>query len=147
LQRAKKRLGIVLCSEVDAYQDIATLLRQSGKKHLQEDCIFVVPAYGIKNEYHPGGFPPEMIYRVRSLLYRQFFYFPDGPKIGEGVARFDRIQVVVGKGRSAIEPIDTCLSDEALGLFISFFTYCITGEKDEDLAAIIQLVQEGIQTP
>ena len=106
VQRAKKRPGIILSAGLDSYPEITALLRAKGKKHLQEDSLFVIPCYGTESIDNPEGFPPEMVVRIRCLLYRQFFYLPPCLAIGESIARFDRIQVVVGKDRSAIEPLE-----------------------------------------
>ena len=50
-------------------------------------------------------------------LHRQFFYIPDTAVLGESIARFDRVRVIVGKDRSAIEPIGLRLSDDVFNLF------------------------------
>jgi hypothetical protein len=101
IQKAKRRPGIILSTEVDKFSEITKLLRQKGKKHLQEDSIFVIPCYSIEKETRGTGFPPEMAARIRCLLYRQFFYYPvKAPSITEGIARFDRIQVIIGRDPS-----------------------------------------------
>lgn len=144
-RRAKKRPGIILSSKVDIFPDIARLLRKKGKKHLQEECLFIIPGYGIQTEESLSGFPPEMLARIRCLIYRQFFYYPESNRFTQGVARFDRIQVVVGRDPSAISPTDTCLSDDVFGLFRAMFIYCISGREDENLKAVKDLCREAYQ--
>jgi hypothetical protein len=138
---AKKRPAIILCANVDQYPEVVKILQTIGKKHLQEDAIFLIPCYGIQTEFDPYGFPPEMVFRIRHLLYRQFFYFPDNSEFTEGIARFDRVQVVVGRDPSTIEPSQVCLTQELLGVFLSMFIYCTTGVADEDLLALLNLAR------
>ena len=142
LQRAKKRPGIIISNGLDIYPEITILLKTKGKKHLQEDSLFIIPCYGVETGNDLRGFPPQMVHRIRCLLYRQFFYLPASSPFEEGVARFDRIQVVVGRDRAAIEPTDKCLSEPALILFLSLFLYCISGIADSDLLTILSMTRE-----
>ncbi|MDO8785382.1 MAG: hypothetical protein Q7J12_04110 [Syntrophales bacterium] len=143
VHKAKRRPGVILCSKVDAYPDIAHLLRQQGRKHLQEDSIFVIPCYHTETDDDPGGFPPAMVMRIRHLLYRQFFYMPKHVKFKEAIARFDRIQMVSGRDRAAIEPSDVSLSEEVLNIFLSSFVYCIMGIADTELSAALSIIREA----
>lgn len=149
VQRAKKRPGIILPSFVNVYPEITALL--SGRKdHLQDDALFVIPCYGIETRDNAKGFPPEMVERVRCLIYNQFFFLPAHKALTkDSIARFDRIQVITDKKeKAAIEPTDLCLSDDVLNFFIAMLLYCMTGITDDDLAAIRQLTTEkylGIQ--
>jgi hypothetical protein len=145
VQRAKKRPGIILCSQVDIFPEIQLILKQRGKKHLQDDVVFVVPCYGLVSEFNRAGFIPEMVFRIRHLLYRQFFYFPGNKRFDEGVARFDRSQIVIGRDPAAIEPTDVCLADPLLSLFLSMFLSCISGVQDPDLAGIRELTVEAFK--
>lgn len=43
VQSCKKRPSIILATGVDCYPDIEKMLRPKGKKHQQQDCIFVIP--------------------------------------------------------------------------------------------------------
>lgn len=142
IQRAKKRPGIILSDSLDMYPEVTKLLRPKGKKHLQEDSLFVIPCYSIESPENTSGFPAEMVVRVRCLLYRQFFYIPATSVLGESIARFDRVQVVVGKDRSAIEPIGLRLSDNVFNLLLALFFFCISGVEDDDLATIRSLTKE-----
>jgi hypothetical protein len=85
-----------------------------------------------------------MVARIRCLIYRQFFYFPGCSSFREGVARFDRIQVVSGRDRSAIEPLEIALSQEVFSLFLGMFVYCITGIEDDDLEVTRGLVRDAL---
>jgi len=147
IQRAKKRPGVIISDSLDNFSEITSLLRTRGKKHLQEDSLFVIPCYGIETLDDPFGFPPEMVIRIRCLLYRQYFYLPASSPLGDSIARFDRIQVVVGKDRSAIEPVGLCLSEDVFNLFLSLFFYCISGVEDSDLSAIRSLTREAYPQP
>lgn len=144
IQKAKRRLGIILSTEVDQFSEITKLLRQKGKKHLQEDSIFIIPGYGIETEAGGTGFPSEMVARIRCLLYRQFFYYPtNAPYLTEGIARFDRIQVIIGRDPAAIRPIELALSKELFDIFLAMFLYCISGEESEDLGAVRSITREA----
>lgn len=142
-QRAKKRPGIILSAEVDTFPDIELLLRQKGKKHLQEDCMFVVPCYGIETREREFGFPPEMVKRIRCCIYRQFFYCPTYPLLyGEHIARFDRVQVVIGKDPASIEPLEFALAPEPFAIFLAMFLFCISGQEDDNLKAVRDLTKK-----
>lgn len=143
-QKAKKRLGVIVSSGVDVFPEIGRLLRHKGKSHCQEDSLFVIPAYSIESETSVSGFPAEMVARIRCLIYRQFFYFPGSSIFREGVARFDRIQVISGRDPSAIEPLDIALSQDVFTLFLAMFVYCVTGIEDNDLAATRALVRDAL---
>jgi len=149
VQRAKKRRGIILPSFVNVYPEITALL-SGGKEHLQEDALFIIPCYGIETKDSTTGFPPEMVERVRCLIYNQFFFLPAHKSLTkDSIARFDRIQVIPDKKeRAAIEPTDLCLSDDVFSIFLALFLYCLTGITDDDLTATRQLTSEkylGIQ--
>lgn len=142
-QRAKKRPGIILSAEIDTFSDVEKLLRRKGKKHLQEDCMFVVPCYGIETPDKGSGFPSEMVSRIRCCLYRQFFYCPAYPLLpGEHIARFDRVQVVIGKDPASIEPLEFALAPEPFDIFLAMFLFCISGEEDGDLEAVRQITKK-----
>jgi hypothetical protein len=145
VQRAKKRPGIILSAEADVFPEIERLLRGKAKKHCQEDYLFVIPAYSIETPTSLSGYPLQMVGRIRCLIYRQFFYFPDClPHFREGIARFDRIQTVIGRDISAIEPLPISLSQEVFSIFQAMFIYCISGIEDEDLKAIRELTREAM---
>ena len=143
VRRAKKRPGIILSTGMDMFPDIARLLRQTGKKHLQEDSHFVVPCYSIQEGQYGSGFPPVMLPRIQCLMYRQFFYLPSGIGLKEGIARFDRIQVVIGDHPAAITPMEIGLSLKMCGLFMAMFLYCISGAEDEELTALRVILREA----
>jgi len=143
VQKAKKRPAIIISSGLDIYPDITNLLRQKGKKHLQEDSLFLIPCYGVETHEDRRGFPTEMVSRIRCLLYRQFFYLPKHSTIiNESIARLDRIQVIVGKHRAAIEPTTLCLTKEIYSILLSQFIFCITGHEEEEFTALRSLVKE-----
>lgn len=143
VQRAKRRPGIIISSELDLYPDVEELLREKRKSHLQEDSLFIIPCYSIESVTSLSGFPPEMVTKIRCLFYRQFFFFPTFKKIDEGVARFDRIQVVVSRDRAAIQPMEIALADEVFNLFVGMFIYSTTGIEDGNIAAARAIVKEA----
>lgn len=144
IQRAKRRPGIILASEVDRFSEIDKLLKQKGKKHLQDEAIFVIPGYSIERGQGTSGFPVEMVARIRCLFYRQFFYYPlKTPYFSQGIARFDRIQVVVGRDHNAIKPIEVALSRDVFNLFLAMFLYCISGEEIKELRDIKDIVRDA----
>jgi hypothetical protein len=143
IQKAKKRPAIIISSGLDAYPEIAKLLKQRGKIHLQEDSLFLIPCYGVETQDDRRGFPSEMVTRIRCLLYRQFFYMPyHSPLTSESIARLDRIQVIVGRHRAAIEPTSLCLSDDVFYILLAQFMFCISGIEEEEFAIIRSLVKE-----
>jgi hypothetical protein len=148
IQKAKKRPAIIISSDLDAFPEITKLLRQYGKKHLQEDSLFLIPCYSVETQDDRHGFPSAMVARIRCLLYRQFFYIPyHTPLKSESIARLDRIQVIVGKHRAAIEPTDICLSDDVFQLFLAQFIFCVSGIEEKEFAAIRSLVKEAYISP
>lgn len=138
-QRAKRRPGIILTTKVDKFPEIDVVLRRMGKRHLQEEVSFVLPCYSIQSAEDRNGFPPEMVSRIRCLMYRQFFYFPGNHEIKEGVIRLDRVRVVVGKDPSAVKPVKTCLSESVFAILQALFVYCITGIENPDLETLRSL--------
>jgi hypothetical protein len=147
VQCAKKRPAIILSANTDVFPDIEKILRQRGKKHYQQNCLILAPCYHFETEFDPTGFPVEMKARIRCMVYRQFFYIPESPKVQEGVARFDRIQVIVDRSQvSSIDPCDFRLSDEVIGTFLGLFEYCITGVEDNNLKAIRDLARECLSS-
>lgn len=148
IQKAKKRPAIVISSGLDIFPEITKLLRQKGKKHLQEDSLFLIPCYGVETQDDGRGFPAEMVTRIRCLLYRQFFYIPyHSPLTSESIARLDRIQIIVGRHRASIEPTDLCLSDDVFQIFLAQFMFCISGIEEEEFSTIRSLVQETYIPP
>lgn len=144
IQKAKKRPAIIISSGLDVYPEIAKLLRERGKKHLQEDSLFLIPCYGVETEDNRHGFPPEMVARIRCLLYRQFFYIPyHTPLKNDSIARLDRMQVIVGRHRAAIEPTQLCLSDDVFQIFLAQFIFCISGIEEKEFSTIRSLVKEA----
>jgi len=142
-QRCKKRPAIILALGVECYPDIAKLLRQKGKKHQQQDCMFVIPCYSIQSEEYGTGYIQPMVARIQCLMYRQFFYIPPSRGFCELIARFDRIQVVIDRSPAAIEPSDVCLSEEVFNLFLSMFIFCVSGKTNDNLDAVKAIVRES----
>jgi hypothetical protein len=149
-QRAKRRRGIVLATNLDVDLDLVKLLRQRGKKHLHQPCFFVVPCYSTQTEDYGTGFPPEMTQRIQCLLYKQYFYCPEYLKLRrelrETIARFDRIQVIVGDSPHAISGIGVSLSEAAFAVFRAMVLFCLTGQEETDLGELRELLRETYQS-
>ncbi len=143
VQKAKRRPAIIISSRLDIYPEITYFLKQRGLKHLQEDSLFLIPCYSIETMDDRHGFPMEMAARIRCMLYRQFFPLPAFSVLtNNSIARLDRIQIVVGKHRAAIDPTELCLSDEVFPLFLSQFLFCISGVEEPEFIEIRALVKE-----
>jgi hypothetical protein len=145
VQRAKRRLSIVVTESHTIFDDIARILRSRGQRHLQEEFVTVVPLYGVESPTHAGGFPAVMLARIKALLYRQFFYCPRSPdaQVYEAVVRLDRLQPVFPKG-PAYEPLPIALSGEALGVLMGILRSLFGAEEDPDLAALKDLLRETL---
>jgi len=128
---------------MDLFPEVARMLRQKGKKHLQEDAHFVIPCYRIQGEAFGSGFPLEMLPRIQCLLYRQFFYLPPSKRFKAGISRFDRLQVIIGSDPAAISPADLALSLMIYDLFMAMFLFCISGKEDEELLALRDILREA----
>lgn len=146
-QRAKKRRGIVLTTNLEVDEDLIKLLKQKGKKHLHEPHFIVIPCYSTQVEAYGSGFPPEMTQRVQCLLYKQYYYCPENLKFNrdlkEAVARIDRIQVVVGNSPYAIKGIGASLSENAFAIFRAMVLFCLTGEEEAELGSLRSLFREA----
>jgi hypothetical protein len=126
IHKSKRRPGIIILAENIAFEDIANILRGKNKKHLQQECLLVVPLFSMETTLSPSGFPPEMVSRIKSLMYNQFFYCPKIP-IGvnriEGIARLDRVQVIIKSSfpgnKRVFEPINVAFTEEVTVIFIN----------------------------
>lgn len=141
VQCAKKRPAVIISSGLDIYPDISKILRQQGRKHLQEDSLFFVPIYSIQNQQNLSGFPHEMVLRIRYCLYRQFYFLPQGSGLGEGIVRFDRFQTVIGRNPASVNPTPICLDGEFLAFFIGMINYCLTGIENQHINEIRSLLR------
>jgi hypothetical protein len=151
VQIAKRRPAIVLPSSTTIFKKIDEILRSKGKSHLQQNCIIVIPIFDIERPQDPKGFPPEMVVRIKALLYNQFFYCPrtpSGMNPIEGVARLDRIQVVFPGHRASFDPLPIKLSEDALAVLMHLLRswLCIKGapEDEKDLHELKELLRETV---
>ncbi|WP_156939671.1 hypothetical protein [Desulfocurvus vexinensis] len=145
VQRAKKRPAIIVANGLDCFPEFTKILRQKGKKHLQEDSLFVAPIYTICREGYGEGFIMEMMPYIESLLFRQFFYLPKSASLKEGVVRLDRIQVVIDQGPAAIEPTNVCLSVPIFNVLRDMMIYCYTGVYSPELKELRDLLEDSIE--
>lgn len=145
VQRAKRRPVIVVANGLDCFPEFTQLLKQKGKKHLQEDSVFVAPIYKICRDEYGEGFIREMMPYIECLLFRQFFYIPGSRLHAEGVIRLDRLQVVIDRGPAALEPTDLCLSKPIFNALRDTIMYCLTGICSPELAELRELLASTIE--
>ena len=145
VSKAKKRPAIVLWGSPMIFEDIEKFLISIGRPHLQEYCLAVVPVYNIETIDHAGGFPAIMVSRIKALMYNQFFYCPPMNVIdfSEGIARLDRIQIILPTDRAVYEPLPVALSEDALAVLLSMLRSWF-GSVEEDLDAYRELLRETI---
>jgi len=124
VQKSKRRPGIIIASENIIFDDISHILKNK-KKHLQQKCVLVVPIFSRSTTISPSGFPPEMVARIKALMYKQYFYCPQPPKgfkTIEGISRLDRIQVIATSSfpsnKRVFEPVNMAFTDEVTAVFI-----------------------------
>jgi len=141
VQKAKKRLAIVVAAENTIFDDIRETV--AGREHLQEENILVLPLYGIESAGHEGGFPSLIVARIKALMYRQFFYCPYYAPIYESVVRLDRIQSVIPHYPGWM-PVNVALSAEALSVLTGMLREYFGASQDEDMKALREIVQETL---
>lgn len=88
-----------------------------------------------------------MTQRIQCLLYKQYFYCPECSKFNgdlrEGIARIDRIQVIVGSAPHAISGVGASLSEAAFAIFRAMVLFCLTGEEESELEDLRGLLREA----
>lgn len=151
VQIAKRRPAVVLPSSSTIFKKIDEILRSKGKTHLQQDCVLIVTIFDIERPQDPKGFPPEMVVRIKALLYNQFFYCPRTPSGMapiEGVARLDRIQVAFHGHRASFDPLPIKLSEDALAVLMHLLRswLCIRAAPEDEkyLHELKELVKETL---
>ncbi len=143
VQTCKKRPSVILSIGSEGFPDIAKILRQKGKKHQQQDYIFVIPCYSVQVEEFGAGIIQPIVARTKCFMYEQFFYMYPWNGHKPSIARFDRVNVVINKSPASIEPTDVCLSEEIFNLFLAMFLFCISGQTTSLLDDIKELVRSA----
>jgi hypothetical protein len=145
INKAKKRPAIIVNVSPTIFDDMTKLLKSLGRLHLQEECLFFVPIYNIETAEHIGGFPPLMVSRIKALMYSQFFYCPPLRKLGlsGGVARLDRLQIVIPTNRAVYDPLPVVLSDDALAVLLSMIRF-LFGSAETDLSAYKEILRDTL---
>jgi len=143
VHRCKKRPAVILGNNLDSYPSIAKILKKFDKTHQQEDSLFVIPCYRTMEKTYGSGIIQPIVEYTKCMMYRQFFYIPPIKDFKETIARFDRIQIVIGRSPASIEPSDVCLSEEIFNLFVSMFIFCISGRTDPMFDDIRELVRSA----
>jgi len=145
INKAKKRPAINVCGAPTIFDDITKVLRQLGRLHLQEECSIFVPIYNVETIEHTGGFPPVMVSRIKALMYSQFFYCPPLKKmaLSGGIARLDRLQIVISINRAVCDPMPISLSEEALAVLLAMIRF-LFGSTEPDLTSYKELLMETL---
>jgi hypothetical protein len=145
VQRSKRRPAIVVGLYGSRFDDVDKLLRQAGKKHLQEQNIVAAPIYGNQSEDHPDGFPPVMQSRIAALMYSQFFPCPQNndPFLMGGAARLDRLQTIVPQAPSW-EPTDVRLVPEAMSVLLGLLRLRFGSTSESEIEALRDLLKDCI---
>lgn len=145
VNKAKKRPAIIACTAPTIFDDVTKILKSLGRVHLQEESLFVVPIYGIETDERSRGFPAVMVSRIKALMYNQFFYCPPLRKMGleGGVARLDRLQIVIPTNPAVYEPLPVSLSEDALAVFLAMLRY-LFGADEPDLTAYKELLLDSL---
>ena len=146
---AKRRPCIVVCNSFTTMDELTERSISLGllPKHLLYKPIVVVPVYGIKNEHRDGGFPPEVVARVKVLMYNQFFYLPSYRKIGfeEGIARLDRLNIIIpDHNRAVCDPMPFALSEDALGILLAMLRSLFGSIEEPELEALKEILKESL---
>lgn len=145
VQRAKRRLGIVVSLFGSRFDDVDRLLRSAGKKHLQEQNIVVAPIYPHQSEDHPDGFPPVVRSRIEALMYSQFFPCSGNqePFVLGGAARLDRMLPVVPQ-MPTWQPLSLKISSEALAVLHAQIRLRAGSREEPELDTIREILKDAI---
>lgn len=139
--RAKKRPCLVLGKTKKKVD-------QSDRKGMPHrstaQTLLVVPYYGVDQDGTRAGYNPELVDRIRHIVYPQFYLdmLPlGGPK--ESIARFDQIQPV-GRISNSYETTGFKLRVEALSIVDEVFHLYMHDEvsESEDLIDFLNLIKE-----
>lgn len=151
--RSKRRPAIIISPDTYISAAVAKMLPSMGKKHLQQPDTFVAfPLFSAQVDGAGTGFPPKMICRIKVLMYPQYFYVPlsnvKSIPIKEGVVRLDRIQVIVSRNPSVLQPKNYALSKDALEIFLCQFMRWLKLPMDPEIKkgydAILELLGETL---
>ena len=78
--------------------------------------------------------------------YNQFFYLPPYPKqnFSGGIARLDRLRVILSGDRRVCNPTQIALSDEAISVLIAMIRELFGSTVEEELQALRELLKETL---
>jgi hypothetical protein len=143
IHRTKRRPAIIISGESTIFDDVKTLLRQMGRKHLQQESLIAAPLYSVESGDHEGGFPPVMVARIRALMYKQFFFCPreNSPLTTDSIMRLDRLHAVVPNFPAYI-PEPYSLGVDALGVLMAMLRSLFGAKEEADFEALKTLVYE-----
>ncbi len=146
VERAKRRPAIVVWEGGTTFPDADRVLRQAGKKHLQERNIVVAPLYPCECPEHPAGFPPIMRNRIGALMYSQFFPCAGSsePFMYDSVARLDRLQPIVPQAPTW-EPMPVALADDALAVLLALLRLRAGSRLEQEISDLRDLLLETVK--
>lgn len=146
VQKAKRRLAVVVALTGTMFPDVDPILRQMGKKHLQERNVLVAPVFGVQSAQHPNGFPEVMRHRIDALHYSQFFFCPahSSPLVYDGVARLDRLLPVVPRDPAAFDPLPLALAPLALTVLMAMLRLRFGSVQEQEIDELRSLVSDSI---
>ncbi|MBN9682489.1 MULTISPECIES: hypothetical protein [unclassified Corallococcus] len=146
VQKAKRRLAIVVALFGTTFPDVDSVVKLGGKKHLQERNILVAPLSGVQTADHPNGFPEVMRHRIDALMYSQFFYCPsnNSPEVLASVARLDRLFPVVPVAPAAYTPLPLALVDDALNILMALLRMRFGSKQEPEIDELRELLAETV---
>jgi hypothetical protein len=131
------------------FRDLTAELKRSGKGHLEQQVVGLVPLYSIESGDRGTGFPQVMVARMKALMYPQFSFCPkeDSGLPNPSVARIDRLSLV-RPIHPAYQPTNKALSEEGFAVFSGLISLFLNlGMADAELAefnALRELVLEAL---
>lgn len=123
-QRGKQRPVVVLGT---GGSEIERSIFRGGAGYQRKSCVLVLPYYGTEKDGSRGGYPEQLLERVRRAEYPQMMV--DRLPIGgnrESLLRFDHV-LAVGTAASNFELTDYRLSEEPIALMREWFRWLVEG--------------------
>jgi hypothetical protein len=105
--------------------------------------VLVAPYYGAVQNDKRGGFPEQLLRRIRRCEYPQYMMdaLPLGGETRESLLRLDHIQPV-GAHNDSIEPTGHCLTTDALDILEQWLTWIVRGSVPVD--SELDIIRNGL---
>ena len=128
--RAKKRPVLVVSS---GGMRVPKDLQRGYPKWQTNPTILVAPYYGSESTHGRGGWPKELVQRIRRCEYPQYFWdkLPVSGSREGSVLRLDQIQPI-GHHHDSLEWTKFRLNEEAMELLKEQITWLLWGELPEN---------------